>query len=71
MGATCSLEEIKLYTSLFKEFYDIFAWSYEEISGIYPQIIVHKIKTYPRAHPIRQRIRLANLVAIKEEVEIF
>ena len=28
-GAGCSPDEIKEYTKLFKEFHDIFAWSYE------------------------------------------
>jgi hypothetical protein len=29
--ADCSLEEIKIYTELFREFCDVFSWSYEEI----------------------------------------
>ena len=29
IGAVCSLDEIKEYIELFKEFRDIFAWSYE------------------------------------------
>ena len=29
IGANCSPEEITIYTSLFKEFHDVFAWSYE------------------------------------------
>ena len=29
IGADCSSEEIQLYTDLFKEFCDVFAWSYE------------------------------------------
>jgi hypothetical protein len=57
IGASCSPEEIVTYTSLFKEFRDIFAWSYEEMSGIDPSIVVHEIKTYPGAKPVRQRLR--------------
>jgi hypothetical protein len=53
IGASCSPEEMVTYTSLFKEFRDIFAWSYEEMSGIDPAIVVHEIKTYPRAKPVR------------------
>jgi hypothetical protein len=44
IGASCSLDEIVTYTSLFKEFRDIFAWRYEEILGINPAIVVHEIK---------------------------
>ena len=38
IGADCSPDEIKEYTELFKEFHDIFAWSYEEMLGIDPRI---------------------------------
>ena len=34
IGASCSLDEIKEYTELFKEFHDIFACSYEEMPCI-------------------------------------
>jgi len=49
----CSPEEVTTYTALFKEFRDVFAWSYEEMPGIDPSIVVHEIKTYPDAQPIR------------------
>ena len=39
IGAECSPEEIRLYTDLFKEFRDVFAWSYEEMHGIDPSIV--------------------------------
>jgi len=35
---TCSPDEIKLYTHLFQELCDVFAWSYEEMSRIDPSI---------------------------------
>ena len=38
IGAECSHAEILEYTELFKEFYDIFAWSYDEMLGIDPRI---------------------------------
>jgi hypothetical protein len=41
IGASCSPDETVTYTSLFKEFRDIFAWSYEEMPGIDPSIMVH------------------------------
>jgi hypothetical protein len=72
IGASCSPNEIITYTSLFKEFRDIFAWSYEEMPGIDPSIVVHEIKTYPGAKPVRQRLRPVHprkAAAIKLEVE--
>ena len=53
ISANCSLEEIAIYTSLFKEFCDVFAWSYEEMPGIDPSIVEHEIRTYPDAKPVR------------------
>jgi hypothetical protein len=52
--ASCSNDEVVTYKSLFQEFRDIFAWSYEEMPGIDPNIVVHEIKTYPDAKPIRR-----------------
>jgi hypothetical protein len=45
IGALCSHDEVVTYKSLFQEFRDVFAWSYEEMSGIDPNIVVHEIKT--------------------------
>jgi hypothetical protein len=56
IGASCSPDEIQTYKTLFQEFSDVFAWIYEEIPGIDQDIVVHEIKTYPDAKPIRQRI---------------
>jgi hypothetical protein len=61
-----------IYTKLFKEFQDVFAWSYEEIPGIDPRIVKHEIRTYPDAKPIQQRLRAVNpwkALAIYAEVE--
>ena len=54
VGKNCSLEETEEYRALFKEFQDIFSWSYEEIPGIDPSIVVHEIKTYPIDRPVRK-----------------
>jgi hypothetical protein len=72
IGASCSSDEIINYTSLFKDFRDIFSWSYEEMSGIDPDIVIHEIKTYPDAKPIQQCLHPVHprkAAAIKLEVE--
>ena len=72
IGADCSQDDIGEYTELFKEFRDIFTWSYDEMPGIDPQIVEHEIKTYPNAKPVRQRLRAVNprkAPAIKAEIE--
>jgi hypothetical protein len=43
VGADCSPEEIQIYTDLFKEFCDVFSWSYEEMPGIDPQRVYHEL----------------------------
>ena len=53
VGVTCSSKEVQVYTSLFHEFCDVFAWSYEEMSGIDPSFVVQEIPTYPGVKPVR------------------
>jgi hypothetical protein len=53
IGADFSPEEVQIYIDLFKEFHDIFAWSYEEMPSIDPKIVEHEIITYPDAKPVR------------------
>ena len=72
LGQSCSLDEIKAYTTLFKELCDVFTWSYEEMIGIDPSIIVYEIKTYPDAKPIFQKLHYMHprkIVTIKAKVE--
>lgn len=52
IGEDCMNEEIHIYTTLFKEYHDVFTWSYEEIPSINPWIIEHEIKTYPNVKPV-------------------
>jgi hypothetical protein len=53
IGADCFPEETLIYTNLFKEFRDVFAWSYEEMPGINLHIVKHEIRTYLDAKPVR------------------
>ena len=47
VSMSCSASELDTYRSLFHEFQDIFARSYEEMPGIYSSIVEHRIKMYP------------------------
>jgi len=53
IGADISPEEVQTYTDLFKEFRDVFTWSYEEMHGIDPFIVQREIKMYENAKRIR------------------
>ena len=57
IGQNSSSSEVQSYTTLFKEFQYVFAWTYEEMLVIDPFIIVHEIKTYPDAKPTHQKLR--------------
>ena len=66
--------EIKEYTEIFKEFHDVFTWSYEDMSGIDPLIVEHEIKTYPNAKYVRQHLCAMNAKkapTLKEKIEKF
>jgi hypothetical protein len=52
----CSPKEIKTYTDLFKEFHEVFFWTYEEMPDIDPRIVEHEIMTYLDAKPVRQKL---------------
>ena len=72
VGQNYSTDEHEAYNTLFKEFCDIFTWSYEEMLGIDPSIVVHEIKTYPMAKPVRQKLRQVHprkAATIKVEIE--
>ena len=45
-------EAIASFTCHFKEFCDVFSWSYEEMPGIDPSIVQHEIKMYEKAKSI-------------------
>lgn len=65
-------DEIQTYKAVFQELRDVFSCSYEEIPGIDLAIVVHEIKTYPDAKPIRQRLRQIHqrkAAAIKAKVK--
>ncbi|XP_070020030.1 uncharacterized protein [Nicotiana sylvestris] len=53
------------------EFKDVFAWSYDDMSGLSVDLVVHKLPTYPNCPPFQQKQRkfktdITN--KIKEEV---
>ena len=60
IGVYCSPQEIEIYTTLFKEYRGIFAWTYEEMPRIDPWIVEHEIRTYLNVKPVRQKLRVVN-----------
>jgi len=60
IGASCTPEEICLFMELFMEFCKMFPCSYEEVSGIDPDIVEHEIKTYLNAKHVCQKLHPVN-----------
>ncbi|KAL5565596.1 hypothetical protein UlMin_028760 [Ulmus minor] len=55
-----------------REHRDVFAWSYEDMPGIDPNVIVHRLNIDPNFKPIKQKRRTFNAeryMAINTEVE--
>jgi len=43
--------------SLIKEYIDVFAWSYEDMSGLDPQVTMHHLNIKPDSKPAKQQQR--------------
>ena len=71
IGSTLNEKEKKVLQELLMEFQKVFAWSYEDMARIDPEIAQHHIDTYDHMVPVKQklrRMRIEWLLKIKEEV---
>ena len=55
-----SAQQRERYIKLFKEYVDIFAWSYEDLKTYDTSIIHHKVPLNPNVKPFRQMLRRIN-----------
>ena len=55
IGTTLSPKMRARLIQFLKENLDVFAWSHEDMSGIAPEIIQHKLNVNPDRKPIQQR----------------
>ena len=71
IGSILNEKEKKDLQELFTEFQEVFAWSYEDMPRIDPEIAQHHIDTHDHMVPIKQKLRRMRtewLLNIKEEV---
>ena len=64
-------EEKKAMVSLLTDFRDVFAWSYENMRGLDPQLYQHQIHLNTDAKPVAQRRYRMNpnyAETVKEEI---
>ena len=55
IGTTLSPEMRTKLIQFLKENIDVFAWSHEDMSGISPKVIQHKLNVNPKKKPVQQR----------------
>ncbi|KAL0313661.1 UNVERIFIED_CONTAM: Transposon Tf2-12 polyprotein [Sesamum calycinum] len=54
ISASLTQEEEGTYIALLHEFKDVFAWSYKEIPGLDPKVVVHHLSIKKGACPVKQ-----------------
>ena len=55
-----------------KKSIDVFVWSHEDMPGINPSVITHRLNVYPSSKPVWQKKKVfapKREIAIKEEVQ--
>jgi hypothetical protein len=57
LGKNFSPEEKQSYIKLFKEYKDIFSWTYEDLKTYDTKIIQHIIPIKPQTKPFQQKMR--------------
>ena len=56
-----SEEERRKLITLLREFKDVFAWSYQEMPGLSPSLVTHKLKVDPNIKSVKQPPRKYHL----------
>ena len=71
-GSSLDLSAKKEIMDLLKEYADIFAWSYQDISRLSTKIVEHQLPIRPECKPVQQKLRRVKpemLLKIKEKVK--
>ena len=57
ISKSLSEEERRKLVALLREYKDVFAWSYQEMLGLSPSLVMRKLKVDPNAKPVKQPSR--------------
>ena len=71
IGTSMKEKARKDLIQLLRKSIDVFAWSHDDMPGIDPSVITHRLNVYPSSKPVRQKKRVfapERDKAIKEEV---
>ena len=58
IGTLASLEICQALTPFLKDNKDVFTWSHQDMPGINPSVIVHRLNVSPFFPPIQQKKRV-------------
>ena len=72
ISAKLAEEEKEALLDLLREYRDCFADKYEDMPGLSPDLVCHRLPTYPDRRPVRQDgrfMRTETQIVVKEEIE--
>ena len=58
IGASMEKKMKQDLVQFLKKNIDVFAWSHEDMPGIDPSVITHRLNIYPSSKPVRQKKRV-------------
>ncbi|KAI5313714.1 hypothetical protein L3X38_042890 [Prunus dulcis] len=71
VSASLTPQELEEYTQLLQEYRDVFAWSYQDMPGLDPNVVVHKLGIPDEARWVKQPPRrFQPKLTIQIEIEI-
>ncbi len=65
-------EKIEELQMLFKEFKDVFAWTYKDLKGVVSKLVQHKIElntSIPPTHQTRYRLNPNYIIVINYDID--
>ncbi|RVW21846.1 Retrovirus-related Pol polyprotein from transposon 17.6 [Vitis vinifera] len=72
IGSDLSTDERDSLIQLLRSYLDVFAWSYEDMPGLDPSIVQHRLPLLPHARPVKQKLRRSHprwSLQVKEEIQ--
>ena len=72
IGSSLSPDERSRLIDLLRSYLDVFAWSYEDMSGLDSSIVQHHLPILPHARPVKQKLRRLHpqwSLQVKEEIQ--
>ncbi|KAL6321720.1 hypothetical protein AAG906_031232 [Vitis piasezkii] len=72
IGLDLSTDERDGLAQLFRSYLDVFAWSYEDMTGLDPSMVQHHLPFLPHVRPVKQKLRRLHprwSLQVKKEIQ--